>query len=340
MARYLVTGGAGFIGSHLVDSLMADGHAVRVLDDMSSGSADNLPGRAELQVADVTDPDAVGRALEGVDGCFHLAAIASVERGHKDWLRSHTVNLSGTIAVFEAACRAQRVCGQRLPVVYASSAAVYGNPRELPISEQTPTCPTSAYGVDKLGCDLHAAVAGRIHEMSTIGLRFFNIYGPRQDPHSPYSGVISIFCERISRLLPVDLHGDGGQVRDFVFVDDAVRALRRAMQSATSVPTSQVFNVCSGIGTSISQLGEMIARIQGVSFSPRYTPARAGDVRVSIGDPRLAGDQLNFMTRTSLEQGLRWTLASIMPGHRSDAADKGLILTAGPPVRGQAGPAP
>jgi UDP-glucose 4-epimerase len=230
MARYLVTGGAGFIGSHLVDSLMADGHAVRVLDDMSSGSADNLPGRAELQVADVTDPDAVGRALEGVDGCFHLAAIASVERGHKDWLRSHTVNLSGTIAVFEAACRAQRVCGQRLPVVYASSAAVYGNPRELPISEQTPTCPTSAYGVDKLGCDLHAAVAGRIHEMSTIGLRFFNIYGPRQDPHSSYSGVISIFCERISRLLPVDLHGDGGQVRDFVFVDDAVRALRRAMQ--------------------------------------------------------------------------------------------------------------
>ena len=113
MARYLVTGGAGFIGSHLVDSLMADGHAVRVLDDLSSGSADNLPARAELQVSDVTEPDALRRALEGVDGCFHLAAIASVERGHKDWLRSHTVNLSGTIAVFEAACRAQRctACG-------------------------------------------------------------------------------------------------------------------------------------------------------------------------------------------------------------------------------------
>ena len=134
--------------------------------------------------------------------------------------------------------------------------------------------------------------------------------------------------------------GDGGQVRDFVFVDDAVRALRRAMQSATSVSTSQVFNVCSGIGTSISQLGEMIARIQGVSFTPRYTLARDGDVRVSIGDPRLARDQLKFMTRTSLEQGLRWTQASIMPGHRSDAADKNLTLTAEPPVRVQAGPAP
>ena len=313
MARYLVTGGAGFIGSHLVDSLMADGHVVRVLDDLSSGSADNLPARAELQVADVTEPDAVGRALEGVDGCFHLAAIASVERGHKDWLRSHTVNLSGTIAVFEAACRAQRVRGQRLPVVYASSAAVYGNPREIPISEQSPTFPTSAYGVDKLGCDLHAAVAGRIHEMSTIGLRFFNIYGPRQDPHSPYSGVISIFCERISRSLPVDLHGDGGQVRDFVFVDDAVRALRRAMQSASQARVSKIFNVCSGSGTSISQLGEMIARIRGVSFSPRYTPARPGDVRMSIGDPRMARDQLDFMTHTSLERGLRWTLESIMP---------------------------
>jgi len=141
-------------------------------------------------------------------------------------------------------------------------------------------------------------------------------------------------------MLPVDLHGDGGQVRDFVFVDDAVRALRRAMQSATSAPMSQVLNVCSGIGTSISQLGEMIARIQGVSFTPRYTPARAGDVRVSIGDPRLARDELNFMTRTSLEQGLRWTLEAIMPGHRSDAADKRLILTAEPPVRVQTVPAP
>jgi len=327
MARYLVTGGAGFIGSHLVDSLIADGHAVRVLDDLSSGRVENLPAGAELLISDMTGPDAVRSALEGVDGCFHLAAIASVERGQKEWLRSHTVNLSGTIAVFEAAYRDQRIRGQRLPIVYASSAAVYGNPSEIPISERAPTCPTSAYGVDKLGCDLQAAVAGRMHKLSTIGLRFFNIYGPRQDPHSPYSGVISIFCERISRMLPVDLHGDGGQVRDFVFVDDAVWALRRAMQSASQAHLSRVFNVCSGIGTSIRQLAEMIAHIRGISFSPRYMPARPGDVRVSVGDPRLAREQLDFTTRTSLEQGLRWTLESITPRHRSDAAHNPLILT-------------
>src|SRR6266851_4749307 len=163
MARYLVTGGAGFIGSHLVDALIADGHLVRVLDDLSSGRIENLPRGAELVTADVTEQRAVRRALADVDGCFHLAAIASVERCRHEWLRSHKVNLAGTITVLEEACRAQKALGHPLPVVYASSAAVYGNTSKIPISEGTPTRPVNAYGVDKLGCELHAAVASHIH---------------------------------------------------------------------------------------------------------------------------------------------------------------------------------
>ena len=251
MARYLVTGGAGFIGSHLVEALIADGHLVRVLDDLSSGRIENLPHGVDLITADVTEQRAVRRALSDVDGCFHLAAIASVERCRHEWLRSHKVNLAGTITVFEEACRAQKALGRPLPVVYASSAAVYGNTSEIPISEAAPTRPINAYGVDKLGCELHAAVASRIHKLQAVGLRFFNVYGPRQDPHSPYSGVISVFCQRILRGAPLEIHGDGSQVRDFVYVRDVVNALRRAMDAAA--PAAQVFNVCTGIGTKIFQ---------------------------------------------------------------------------------------
>jgi UDP-glucose 4-epimerase len=311
MARYLITGGAGFIGSHLVDALLADGHSVRVLDDLSSGSAGNLPRTVELQVVDVTSQEAVRRAFEEVEGCFHLAAIASVERCRQDWLRSHSVNLTGTVTVFEEARRASAISGHLVPVVYASSAAVYGNSSQIPISEHAPTSPTSAYGADKLGCDMHAGVANRIYNMSTVGLRFFNVYGPRQDPRSPYSGVISVFSDRILKKLPLELHGDGEQLRDFVYVEDAVGALRQAMQMASFGPAWRVFNICSGSGTTIKELGEAISRVVGRSFSPDYAPARAGDVRLSVGDPRLAREQLNFCTRISLCQGLSRTLDAL-----------------------------
>ena len=236
MTRYLITGGAGFIGSHLAESLIADGHAVRVLDNFFSGRAENLPAGVELIRADVTRQEAVSDALEGVDGCFHLAAIASVEYCRKNWLRSHAVNLSGTITVFEETRKIQNRTGRIVPVVYASSAAVYGNATQVPISEETPTSPVNAYGVDKLGCEMHAAVGGRIHDLAVVGLRFFNIYGPRQDPNSPYSGVVSIFSRRILEGAPIEIHGDGTQVRDFVYVDDAVRALRRQRMA---IPTRQ-----------------------------------------------------------------------------------------------------
>ena len=220
MARFLVTGGAGFIGSHLVHALVADGHAVRVLDDLSNGHRDNLPQQVELTEADVTDPAAVECALDGVDGCFHLAAIASVARSHREWLRTHQVNLTGTINVFDRARPSRR--RREVPVVYASTAAIYGNCGSFPVDEESSAAPLSAYGADKHACELHARVAGAIHGVPTVGLRFFNLYGPRQDPLSAYSGVISIFAGRLLRGEPVEIFGDGEHARDFTYISDAV----------------------------------------------------------------------------------------------------------------------
>ena len=232
MARFLVTGGAGFIGSHLVETLLNEGHAVRVLDDLSSGHRKNLPPQAQFTEADVTDPEAVDRAFDGIDGCFHLAAIASVGRSHHEWLRTHKVNLTGTINVFDQARPSRR--RREVPVVYASTAAVYGNCGNLPVDEESPAAPLSAYGADKHACELHARIAGAIHGVPTVGLRFFNLYGPRQDPFSPYSSVISIFAERLLRGEPVEIFGDGEQARDFTNIQDAVRALRQAMRMPTT----------------------------------------------------------------------------------------------------------
>src|SRR4051812_2682725 len=312
MSRYLITGGAGFIGSHLAEALIGEGHKVRVLDNFFSGRAENLPSGVELIRGDVTRQEAVSSAFDDVDGCFHLAAIASVEYCRKEWLRSHAVNLSGTITVFDEVRKVQSRTGRVVPVVYASSAAVYGNTCMVSISEETPTVPVNAYGVDKLACDMHAAVGGRIHDVALVGLRFFNIYGPRQDPNSPYSGVVSIFCRRILEGSPIEIHGDGTQIRDFVYVADAVRALRRAMRLA--VPREpRVFNVCTGTGTQIGELARIIARVCGVPFAPRYVPCRIGDVRVSIGDPRKARRDLGFSAETELADGLAQTLAAMRP---------------------------
>jgi UDP-glucose 4-epimerase len=228
LAYFLVTGGCGFIGSHLVVALVARGDRVRVLDDLSTGRRENLPPGVELVLGDVADPAAVRVAMAGVQGCFHLAAIASVERGVREWLVTHRANLSGSITVFDVA-RAEG----GVPVVYASSAAIYGDQKRLPVSEDAIPRPLSAYGADKLGSEQHALVAGQVHGVPTMGLRFFNVFGPRQDPKSPYSGVISIFCDRLSRGEPIDIFGDGSQTRDFIFVADVVAGLLAAMPAAS-----------------------------------------------------------------------------------------------------------
>ncbi|HTV45037.1 MAG TPA: NAD-dependent epimerase/dehydratase family protein [Stellaceae bacterium] len=313
MARFLVTGGAGFIGSHLVEALLEDGHRIRVLDDLSSGRRDNLPRGVELIEADIADPDVVGRAFDDVEGCFHLAAIASVERCNRDWLRTHQVNLTGTINIFDAARRARR---GGVPVVYASSAAVYGDCRGT-ASETGSTAPLSTYGADKLACELHARAAGIAHGIPTTGLRFFNVYGPRQNPYSPYSGVIAIFIERLRRGMPIEIFGDGQQVRDFTFIADGIAALRHALAAATT--HAPVFNVCTGEGTTVCRLAKMIGALCGTEPLVSQRPQRCGDVPISIGDPRHAADGLAFRARTTLMDGLAATIRARGGFARSEA---------------------
>jgi UDP-glucose 4-epimerase len=307
MVRYLVTGGAGFVGSHLVEDLLERGHRVRVLDDLSTGSRGNLAATVEFVEGDVTDGATVERTFEDIDGCFHLAATASVERCHREWLRSHQVNLTGTINVFD---QARRVRADRpVPVVYASTAAVYGDCGVAGVSEEYPAAPLSSYGADKAACELHARIAGPVHGVPTAGLRFFNLYGPRQDSRSPYSGVISIFADRLLRGRPIDIFGDGEQVRDFIYVGDAVAALRRAMEAAST--EAPVFNVCTGIGTSVRELAEIIASLCDTKLIIRQSAPRCGDIRVSIGDPSRAAEQLDFRACTPLSNGLAITLRTL-----------------------------
>ena len=313
MSHYLVTGGCGFIGSHLCDALVAGGDKVTVLDNLSTGRVENVPHGCRIVIGDVQDRIAVLEAMTGVDGCFHLAAIASVDRGNRDWIGTHAANQTGTVTVLDVA---RHGCGgMPVPVVYASSAAVYGNPAILPAPEDAPLRPTSAYGADKLGSELHARVAGSVHGVPTLGLRFFNVYGPRQDPTSPYSGVISIFADRLRRRLPLTLHGDGQQVRDFVYVSDVVHHLIAGMDRAS--PQADVFNVCTGRCTTIRELAHAAACLLAVDPDLRFGPARPGDIRVSVGSPRRAIEALGVSANVGLEEGLAHLLGI---GHRLAAA--------------------
>ncbi len=312
MPEYLVTGGCGFIGSHVCDALLGSGHQVRVLDDLSSGSLKNLPQRATLIEGDIRDRATVERAIAGCDGCFHLAAVASVERSNREWVDTHRTNLTGTVQVFAAASGAG-AGGQPIPVVYASSAAIYGDQGAAAITEAAWPAPTSAYGADKLACELHARVATLIHRVPTVGLRFFNVYGPRQDPKSPYSGVISIFCDRIGADEPVTIYGDGQQTRDFIYVGDVVRALILALNRMPDRPT--VFNVCTGLRTSINDLAAILA--ESLGRRPRFEtlPPRDGEIRHSRGDPSAARAALGFAATVPLSRGLALTMRSLAPMH-------------------------
>jgi UDP-glucose 4-epimerase len=277
---------------------------MRVLDDLSSGHRQNLPRQIQFLHGDITDPTTVEEAFEGIDACFHLAAIASVVRSNREWLRTHEVNLTGTLNILNQARRLR--ARREIPIVYASSAAIYGDCSTVPIGEDTPVAPLSAYGADKSACELHARVAGAVHKIPTVGLRFFNLYGPRQDAQSPYSGVIALFADRLRLGEPVEIFGDGEHVRDFTYVGDAVGALDRALTAAsTSAP---VFNICTGKGTSVRALAEMMAEWYQTDITAYYSPARSGDVRISVGNPRRAAEQLGFRAETALADGLATTL--------------------------------
>ncbi len=305
MARYLVTGGAGFIGSHLCDELIATGHEVSVLDNLSTGKVANLPREVEFFAGDVADQISVQHAARNVDGIFHLAAVASVEKSNHAWSATHRTNLFGSVTVFEAACDSRPE--SPLPVVYASSAAVYGASTSAALSEEHPTSPLSAYGADKLATELHARVGGLTHALRTTGLRFFNVYGPRQDPHSPYSGAISILLDRILNRQSLTVHGDGKQSRDFIYVGDVTRFLIAAMNKASV--DAPVLNVCTGTQTSILNLINTLSLVFGLPADLKFAPARQGDIRHSCGNPEAATRVLEISATIDLANGLRCTHA-------------------------------
>jgi UDP-glucose 4-epimerase len=299
MACYLVTGGAGFIGSHLVDHLAGAGHRIVVLDDLSTGRRSHLHPRAELQVGSILDAALVSAAMREADGCFHLAAIASVERCQNEVVASHRVNLEGGLIVMQAAAR------RAIPVVYASSAAVYGDQEADRLSEALPPRPISFYGADKLALELHARVFSREFGLPNFGLRFFNVYGPRQDPESPYSGVITRFADRLRNGQPLTVFGAGDQMRDFVAVSDIVSALMRALARADRA--AHVANVGTGVGTRVIDLARLMAQRAGTNAAAnaiQFAPPRAGDIGRSVADVTRLSEMLGFVPSCKLSDGL------------------------------------
>ncbi|MCA8883681.1 MAG: NAD-dependent epimerase/dehydratase family protein [Rhodobacteraceae bacterium] len=300
MAEYLITGGAGFIGSHLARRLLAAGHGVVVLDDLSTGLPGNLPAAAELVQGCIAQTDKLDTLMARVAGCFHLAAVASVQQYRDGWASAARTNLIGSVRVLEAAAHAG------VPVVYASSAAVYGDNPHIPLAEDAPLRPISGYGADKLGLELHAGAMAGALGLGSVGLRFFNVFGPRQAPGSPYSGVISIFFDKLSKGAPLTVFGDGTQSRDFVYVGDVARALHLAMDAATP-GAARVFNICRDAELSINDLAAAVGRELGVTPQVQYASARAGDIRHSRGNGAAARAALGFVPEVPLSEGFAET---------------------------------
>jgi len=301
MTRYLVTGGCGFIGSHLVDALLRQGHDVRVLDNLTSGRTQNLHPDAELIFGDVANPTAVRAAMRNTDGCFHLAGAANPD---DDWLDSHRSNLTGSVTVFDAARR------DKLPVVYASSSGIYGDSTEPRLTEGMPARPQTRQGADAASCELQARIAAG-EGVPNTGLRLFHVYGPRQDAEHPQAGVVAQFAARLQAGQSLLLHGDGGQTRDFVFVADAVLLLLAAMQrlELRGTALADVFNLCTGRATRIRELAQIMAGIAGRAPDLQLAMPRRNDLRQVVGDPDFATRTLNQRAETRLEDGLRRLLA-------------------------------
>lgn len=297
MAKYLITGGCGFIGSHLSRHLLSKGHQIRILDDLSTGKKENIPPHTDLFIGNITKKEDLKKALEGVDGCFHLAAIVSIEKTFREWTHSHYVNLFGTVNLFETLIEMTL----KIPIVFASTAAVYGSPSSMPIGESFFLRPLSPYGADKIGCEHHAMLARDLHGIPVTIFRLFNVYGPGQDPLSSYSGVISIFSKKILNDEPLTIFGNGEQQRDFIYVEDVVRFLIEGMEKQH---TPSPFNLCSGKGTSIHQLINMIEKLADKKAKKIYAPQRKGDIFISVGNPSHAENFFGMKPSYSLEQGL------------------------------------
>jgi len=296
MANYLVTGGCGFIGAHLVQRLVSDGHDVLVLDNLSNGSRSSVEHMAKLIVGDIRNRALVRHCMDQVEGCFHLAAVSSVERSNCDWATTHEINTGGAVGVFEAASFS------RTPVVYTSSAAVYGNNIEQPLSEAAMTKPITAYGADTLATELHARVASLIHSTPILGFRLFNVYGLGLGDDCLGSDVISLFIRRILKNQKLVVLGDGEQTRDFVHVSDCINYLLAGMQNMQF--STSVMNVCTGRSTSINKLVQILKCMSKHDVEVEYQSTRRGDIYTSVGDPRLAEKNLGVISKKPFYEGL------------------------------------
>ena len=296
----LVIGGAGFIGSHSVDHMLAEGYAVRVLDDFSTGRRENLPkGHPQLEIiaGSVEDATILQVAFTEVSAVLYLAAQVSVQRSLEDPVQSAEQNIVGFVRVLEQARR------YSVRVVYASSAAVYGDPEVLPLQETAPLRPISPYGLEKYSNELYAELFGRLYGLSQLGLRYFNVYGPRQDPRSPYSGVISRFIDQLQNGRPLTVRGDGLQERDFIHVADVARVNLAALRSAVN----GVVNVASGTATTIGELAELLIELNLGKGEMQRVLRQSGDIRHSQADVSRM-QQVLGRANIPLNRGLRTLL--------------------------------
>ncbi len=303
MANYLVTGGAGFIGSHLAEELLRRGHRVRVADSLITGKRANLSHLPEVEFlhGDLAEEDFARRAVVGMDFVLHQAAIPSVPRSVEDPVTSNRANIDATLNVLVAArdAKVKRV-------VYAGSSSAYGNQPTLPKVETMPTAPLSPYALQKLVAEQYCQLFTSLYGLETVTTRYFNVFGPRQDPSSPYSGVISLFISAMSAGRTPTIYGDGEQTRDFTYVANVVDGVLRAVEAPKA--SGQVINVATGGRISLNQLYEAVQRIVGSHGTPAYGPPRAGDVKDSQADISKAKQLLGYTPIVSFDQGLANTI--------------------------------
>jgi nucleoside-diphosphate-sugar epimerase len=308
MTAYLVTGGAGFIGSHIVDALIQRGDRARVLDNFSTGKRTNLQHLSDVEIieGDIRDAGAVRRAMSDIDFVIHQAALVSVPQSITDPVTTHAVNVNGTLNVLSAA-REFRI----KRVVLASSCAVYGDNNDLPLRETSVTNPLSPYAASKLIGEVYCQTFYRSYGLPTVCLRYFNVYGPRQDPNGDYAAVIPKFAQRLAQGQPPIIYGDGMQTRDFVYVADIVRANLLVCERERAA--GEVFNVASGRGVSLLDLTAAFDNLCHTRCAPQFEAARAGDIKHSRGDNTKGAALLGFQPLVSLADGLQQTLNDSVP---------------------------
>jgi UDP-N-acetylglucosamine/UDP-N-acetyl-alpha-D-glucosaminouronate 4-epimerase len=318
--RYLVTGGAGFIGSHLVERLVRDGAEVTVVDDLSTGRRENLRAvrdRIRFIRGNVARLEVCRRAMQGVDYVLHHAAVTSVPRSTRNPVAAHHANVTATLNVLLAArdAKVRRV-------VFAGSTAAYGDAAELPTHEQLLPCPLSAYAASKLAGEAYCQAFWRTHGLETVVLRYFNIFGPRQNLESQYGAVVPLFIAAALRGVPPVIFGDGGQTRDFTFVTNVVEANLLACHAPAEQVGGGVFNIGYGAATSVLDLWQRIADLVDVEIKPVHQAARAGDVRHSLASITRAREQLGYAPSVDLEEGLRRTVAYYRDRIATDRTDR------------------